>query len=308
MRSRMLVAAGLAAGLVASTALAEDGYRHGRVFFVEPGVTLQRATEVSAEEATANLPFLPGDRVWTDAAGRAEFQFPDGTVVRLDRRSKLDYAGHEEGQERARGAPALVGQHVPPRAHARLRPLRGRDAGRHGPGARPRDAARRRRGRRDARERLRRRGGPRRRPAAGAPRRGRAHVRALGRRGRGAAALRARRGGRRLRPVGRHARVRGARGRPLVRVPPRRARRLRGRVRAQRPVAVRGRGRLRVGPARRGRLAALLERPLGVDALRLDLGPLRALGLGPLPLRALGASRRPWAGTGCPAAPGARAG
>jgi hypothetical protein len=95
----MLVAAGLAAGLVTSTALAEEGYRHGRVFFVEPGVTLQRATEVSAEEALFNQPFLPGDRVWTDSAGRAEFQFPDGTLVRLDRRSKLDYSGHEEGQE-----------------------------------------------------------------------------------------------------------------------------------------------------------------------------------------------------------------
>ena len=98
MRSRLVVAAGLTAGLLTSTALAEDGYRHGRIFFVEPGVTLQRATEVSAEEALANLPFLPGDRVWTDTAGRAEFQFPDGSVVRLDRRSKLDYAGHEEGE------------------------------------------------------------------------------------------------------------------------------------------------------------------------------------------------------------------
>jgi ferric-dicitrate binding protein FerR (iron transport regulator) len=109
MRSRVLVAAGVAAGLVTSTALAEDGYRHGRIFFVEPGVTLQRATEVSAEEALANLPFLPGDRVWTDTAGRTEFQFPDGSVVRLDRRSKLDYAGHEEGTDervvlRRRGA------------------------------------------------------------------------------------------------------------------------------------------------------------------------------------------------------------
>jgi hypothetical protein len=95
----VLVAAGLAAGLASSSALAEEGYRHGRVRFVESGVTLQRATEVSAEEAFANLPFLPGDRVWTDSAGRAEFQFPDGTLVRLDRRSKLDYAGHDEGQE-----------------------------------------------------------------------------------------------------------------------------------------------------------------------------------------------------------------
>jgi hypothetical protein len=97
MRFRTLVAAGLAAGLVAASALADEGYRHGRIRFVEPGVTLQRATEVSAEEAIQNLPFLPGDRIWTDAAARAEFQFPDGTVVRLDRRSKLDYAGHEEG-------------------------------------------------------------------------------------------------------------------------------------------------------------------------------------------------------------------
>jgi hypothetical protein len=99
MRSPALVAAGLAASLVAPAAPADDGYRHGRVRFVEPGVTLQRATEVSAEEALANLPFLPGDRVWTDSAGRAEFQFPDGTAVRLDTRSKLDYAGHAEGED-----------------------------------------------------------------------------------------------------------------------------------------------------------------------------------------------------------------
>jgi hypothetical protein len=99
MWSRMLVAAGLATGLVTSTALAEEGYRDGRVFFIEPGVTVQRATETSAEEAQFNQPFLPGDRVWTDSAGRAEFQFPEGSVVRLDRRSKLDYSGHDEGQE-----------------------------------------------------------------------------------------------------------------------------------------------------------------------------------------------------------------
>ncbi len=103
MRSCALVAA---AGFVAALggpsvvrAADEDGYRHGRVRFVESGVTLHRATEVSAEEALANLPFLPGDRVWSDASGRVEFQFPDGTLVRLDSRSKLDYAGHEEGSD-----------------------------------------------------------------------------------------------------------------------------------------------------------------------------------------------------------------
>ena len=105
MRSRALVAA---AGLIAASALPsavraaeaeEDGYRHGRVRFVESGVSLHRATEVTAEEALANLPFLPGDRVWSDASGRVEFQFPGGTLVRLDSRSKLDYSGHEEGRD-----------------------------------------------------------------------------------------------------------------------------------------------------------------------------------------------------------------
>jgi hypothetical protein len=98
----LVVAAGFLAASAPSTAAsatAEDGYRHGRVRFVESGVTLHRATEVSAEEALANLPFLPGDRVWSDGDGRAEFQFPDGTLVRLDSRSKLDYAGHEEGRD-----------------------------------------------------------------------------------------------------------------------------------------------------------------------------------------------------------------
>jgi hypothetical protein len=89
----------LSAGLAMAPASAEEGYRHGRIRMTEPGVTLQRATETGAEEAVANMPFLPGDRIWTDEGGRADFQFPDGTVVRLDRRSKLDYAGHEEGQE-----------------------------------------------------------------------------------------------------------------------------------------------------------------------------------------------------------------
>jgi hypothetical protein len=98
MRAQTLVAAIVlaTAGVAARPASAQEGYRHGRIVLAEPGTTLQRATEVTAEEAFRNLPFLPGDRVWTDSAGRAEFQFPADTVVRLDRRSKLDYAAHEE--------------------------------------------------------------------------------------------------------------------------------------------------------------------------------------------------------------------
>ena len=104
MRQRTLIVTSLAlavSGFGPTSAAGQEEYRHGHIRHVEPGVTLQRATEASAEEAIANLPFLPGDRVWTDAAGRAAFQFPEGTVVRLDRGSKLDYSDHDEsGDER----------------------------------------------------------------------------------------------------------------------------------------------------------------------------------------------------------------
>jgi hypothetical protein len=90
-------AAGLLAGL-AGSAEAQEAPGHGRIRHVEPNVTLQRETETGAEEAAANTPFFPGDRVWSDGGGRAEFQFADGTVLRLDQRGKLDYVAHEEGR------------------------------------------------------------------------------------------------------------------------------------------------------------------------------------------------------------------
>ena len=85
--------------LTASPAVFAQSYQHGRVRYVEEGVSIQRATETGSEEATVNLPFLPGDRVWTDAGGRAEFQFAGGSLLRLDSASKLDYLNHDDGRD-----------------------------------------------------------------------------------------------------------------------------------------------------------------------------------------------------------------
>jgi hypothetical protein len=87
----------LAVAWSASWALGAESLAPARVRVTEPTVTLQSASDAAAEEAVPNLPFLPGDRVWTDAGGRVEFHFADGSRVRLDRRSKLDYQDDSEG-------------------------------------------------------------------------------------------------------------------------------------------------------------------------------------------------------------------
>jgi hypothetical protein len=93
MRHRMLALAilALAAPLVAQ----EDSYRNGRIRHLEGGVLVQRADEGASEEAAPNMPFLPGDRIWTDGGGRAELQFDDGSSLRLDGGSKMDYMGDD---------------------------------------------------------------------------------------------------------------------------------------------------------------------------------------------------------------------
>ena len=75
-----------------------DSVRHGRIRYVEPGVSIERSTEASVEEAIPNTPFFPGDRLWTDASGRAEIQFESGSLARLDSASKLDYLAATDGR------------------------------------------------------------------------------------------------------------------------------------------------------------------------------------------------------------------
>jgi len=97
MRTTAIVTLMMVAG-VAAPAIAQDDFRHGRIREVDPTVTLQREAEPGSEEAYANSPFLPGDRVWTDSRGRADFQFPDGATLRLDSRGKLDYVAHDDSR------------------------------------------------------------------------------------------------------------------------------------------------------------------------------------------------------------------
>jgi len=102
MIARVLGASTLAVLLAAGAASAQDSYRSGYVRTVEQGVTLQRATESSSEAAVPNLPFMAGDRIWTDGMGRVELVFADGSVLRLDSRSKLDFVSEEGGRRATR--------------------------------------------------------------------------------------------------------------------------------------------------------------------------------------------------------------
>jgi hypothetical protein len=84
---------------LAAPALAQDegSYRQARIRHAEPMVSIERAAEATAEEAMRNMPFLPGDRLFTDGSGRAELQLDDGTILRVDSGSKLDFGDDARG-------------------------------------------------------------------------------------------------------------------------------------------------------------------------------------------------------------------
>ena len=94
----LVLATAASLGAAAMPVAAQDEFRDARIRYSEGGATLQRASEPAAEEAVANVLILPGDRIWTDGRGRVELQFADGSFVRLDSRSKLDFVSHDEGR------------------------------------------------------------------------------------------------------------------------------------------------------------------------------------------------------------------
>ena len=84
---------GTLASFVSAASAEEVKYRDGRFLETLGGVTIQRADEASSDEAVRNMPFLPGDRVWTDEAGRAEIVFAQGEILWIAERSKVDSLG-----------------------------------------------------------------------------------------------------------------------------------------------------------------------------------------------------------------------
>jgi len=64
---------------------------YGHVSFVDNGAVVIRSDGGEAP-AVVNLPLAPGDTILTPATGRCEIQFDNGTVVRLDKSSRLRLA------------------------------------------------------------------------------------------------------------------------------------------------------------------------------------------------------------------------
>ncbi len=85
---------GLAALPITSVAQ-EYSYENAYIHYVDGDVTLQRATEPEPEPGAINVPILPGDRVWTHAGSRVAIRFADGTVLRLDERTKVDFVAFD---------------------------------------------------------------------------------------------------------------------------------------------------------------------------------------------------------------------
>jgi hypothetical protein len=61
---------------------------YGHISFVENDVTVIRQDKAE-HKAVVNLPVVPGDHIITSEKGRCEVQFDNGTVIRLDRDSRL---------------------------------------------------------------------------------------------------------------------------------------------------------------------------------------------------------------------------
>lgn len=72
----------------ASAFASETGSIYGHVSYVEGNPKVVRADNTQ-EDAVVNLPIAPGDVIVTSADSKCEFQFDNGTVMRLGKKSRL---------------------------------------------------------------------------------------------------------------------------------------------------------------------------------------------------------------------------
>jgi len=72
---------------VTGNLLAEEAI-YGHVTYIESTPQVIRSDQ-TIEDAVINLPLAPGDIIETDKDSRCEFQFDNGTVMRLDKESRL---------------------------------------------------------------------------------------------------------------------------------------------------------------------------------------------------------------------------
>jgi len=77
--------------LLAAPLAAAHGSIYGHISFIDNGAMVLGADGAESRGAV-NMPLAPGDTVITDAGGRCELQFDNGTVVRLDKDTRLRLA------------------------------------------------------------------------------------------------------------------------------------------------------------------------------------------------------------------------
>jgi hypothetical protein len=77
--------------LLTGTRLAAEESIYGHITFIDNGAAVVRA-DGGEVQALVNLPLAPGDMVITPDGGRCELQFDNGTVIRLDKNSRLRLA------------------------------------------------------------------------------------------------------------------------------------------------------------------------------------------------------------------------
>ncbi len=63
----------------------------GRVRFLEGNLKIQRADAETVDEGTVNAPVFPGDTLSTASSARAEVQLSNGAIVRLDQNTKVAF-------------------------------------------------------------------------------------------------------------------------------------------------------------------------------------------------------------------------